>query len=86
MNTATDDFVFGMTDADLIEGGQITEPIGYAKLIGNRPQVQRYIDVIGNEFSMAFPATFGKQGQGVPVGFGNPTLRVCGLTIDATAR
>jgi TldD protein len=86
VNTTTGDFVFGMREAYLIEDGQLTEPIRDANLIGNGPQVLRDIDVIGNDFSMGFPGTCGKQGQGVPVGMGQPTLRVRALTIGGTAR
>jgi TldD protein len=86
VNTTTGDFVFGMREAYLIENGGITEPIRDANLIGNGPQVLRDIDVIGNDFAMGFPGTCGKQGQGVPVGMGQPTLRVRGLTIGGTAR
>ena len=86
VNTTTGDFVFGMTEAYLIEDGQLTEPVRDANLIGNGPQVLRDIDVIGNDFSMGPPGTCGKQGQGVPVGMGQPTLRVRALTIGGTAR
>jgi len=86
VNTATGDFVFGMTEAYLIEDGQLTEPIRDANLIGNGPQALLDIDVIGNDFSMGWPGTCGKQGQGVPVGVGQPTLRVRALTIGGTAR
>ena len=86
VNTTTGDFVFGMTEAYLIEDGQLTAPIRDANLIGNGPQVLRDIDVIGNDFSMGSPGTCGKQGQGVPVGVGQPTLRVRALTIGGTAR
>jgi TldD protein len=86
VNTATGDFVFGMTEAYLIEDGQLTEPIRDANLIGNGPQALLDIDVIGNDFTMGWPGTCGKQGQGVPVGVGQPTLRVRALTIGGTAR
>ncbi len=86
VNTATGDFVFGMTEAYLIQDGEVTEPIRDANLIGNGPQVLRDIDVIGNDFSMGYPGMCGKQGQGVPVGMGQPTLRVRALTIGGTAR
>jgi TldD protein len=85
VNTATGDFVFGMTEAYLIEGGQITEPLRDANLIGNGPQVLRNIDVVGNDFAMGSPGTCGKDGQGVPVGDGQPTLRVTRLTVGGTA-
>jgi TldD protein len=86
VNTATGDFVFGMTEAYLIEGGRITEPLRDANLIGNGPEVLRNIDVVGNDFAMGPPGTCGKQGQGVPVGDGQPTLRVSAMTVGGTAR
>ena len=86
VNTATGDFVFGMTEAYLIEDGRITEPLRDANLIGNGPEVLRNIDVVGNDFAMGPPGTCGKQGQGVPVGDGQPTLRVSAMTVGGTAR
>jgi TldD protein len=86
VNTATGDFVFGMTEAYLIDNGEITEPLRDANLIGNGPDVLRMIDVIGNDFAMGPPGTCGKDGQGVPVGDGQPTLRVTALTIGGTAK
>jgi TldD protein len=85
VNTATGDFVFGMTEAYLIEDGEITDPLRDANLIGNGPDVLRLIDVVGNDFAMGSPGTCGKDGQGVPVGDGQPTLRVQALTIGGTA-
>jgi len=85
VNTATGDFVFGMTEAYLIENGELTDPIREGNLIGNGPQVLRDIDLLGNDFAMGSPGTCGKDGQGVPVGDGQPTLRVKGLTIGGTA-
>jgi TldD protein len=86
VNTATGDFVFGMTEAYLIEDGRITQPLRDANLIGNGPEVLQNIDVVGNDFDMGWPGTCGKQGQGVPVGDGQPTLRVSALTVGGTAR
>jgi TldD protein len=85
VNTATGDFVFGMTEAYLIEGGEITEPIREGNLIGNGPRVLVDIDAVGNDFAMGHPGTCGKDGQGVPVGDGVPTLRVTALTVGGTA-
>ena len=85
VNTASGDFVFGMIEAYLIENGEITEPIREGNLIGNGPQALRDIEVIGNDFAMGHPGTCGKDGQGVPVGDGTPTLRVKSLTIGGTA-
>ncbi|MFV2038750.1 MAG: TldD/PmbA family protein [Acidimicrobiales bacterium] len=85
VNTATGDFVFGMTEAYLIENGRITEPIREGNLIGNGPEVLTRIDALGNDFEMGSPGTCGKDGQGVPVGDGTPTLRVTSLTVGGTA-
>ena len=85
VNTATGDFVFGMTEAYLIEDGEITDPIREGNLIGNGPEVLTRIDVLGNDFAMGSPGMCGKDGQGVPVGDGVPTLRVTALTVGGTA-
>ena len=84
VNTATGDFVFGMTEAYLIEDGHITEPLRDANLIGNGPEVLSRIDAVGNDFDIC-PGTCGKDGQSVPVGCGQPTLRVSGVTVGGTA-
>jgi TldD protein len=85
VNTATGDFVFGMTEAYLIENGEVTEPLREGNLIGNGPEVLRNIDAVADDFAMGPPGTCGKDGQGVPVGDGVPTLRVKALTIGGTA-
>ncbi len=85
VNTVTGDFVFGMTEAYLIENGEITEPIREGNLIGNGPEVLMSIDALGNDFAMGSPGTCGKDCQGVPVGDGTPTLRVPSLTVGGTA-
>jgi TldD protein len=85
VNTATGDFVFGMTEAYLIEDGKITEPLREGNLIGNGPKVLELIDAVGDDFEMGPPGTCGKDGQGVPVGDGVPTLRVSSLTVGGTA-
>ncbi len=85
VNTATGDFVFGMTEAYLIENGRITAPVREGNLIGNGPEVLTRIDALGDDFAMGSPGTCGKDGQGVPVGDGTPTLRVSSLTVGGTA-
>ena len=85
VNTATGDYVFGMVEAYLIENGEITEPLREGNLIGNGPQTLRDIDMLAGDFAMGGPGTCGKDGQGVPVGTGQPTLRVKQLTIGGTA-
>jgi len=86
VNTATGDFVFGMTEAYLIENGEVTQPLRDANLIGNGPEVLSNIDAVANDFAMAEGGgTCGKWGQSVPVGMGQPTLRITGVTVGGTA-
>jgi TldD protein len=84
VNTATGDFVFGVTEAYLIEDGRITEPVRAANLIGNGPEVLMAIDAVGNDFD-SWAGTCGKDGQGVPVSAGQPTVRVREMTVGGTA-
>jgi TldD protein len=85
VNTASGDFVFGMVEAYMIEGGKLTAPLREGQLIGNGPKVLQMIEAVGNDFEMGPPGTCGKDGQGVPVGDGVPTLKVAELTIGGTA-
>jgi TldD protein len=84
VNTATGDFVFGTTEAYLIENGHITAPLRDANLIGNGPEILSRVDAVAADFDMC-PGTCGKDGQSVPVGCGQPTLRVSGITVGGTA-
>ncbi len=84
VDTATGDFVFGVTEAYLIENGRITAPVRAAQLIGNGPEVLGRIDAVGSDFD-TWAGTCGKNGQGVPVSAGQPTLRVSELTVGGTA-
>ena len=84
VNTATGDFVFGMTSAFLIEDGKITAPLRDCNLIGNGPEVLKRVDAVANDFSM-MPGTCGKDGQQVPVGTGQATMRLTSVTIGGTA-
>ncbi len=84
VNTATGDFVFGITEAYMIENGEITEPVRAAQLIGNGPETLRLVDAVGSDFD-TWAGTCGKDGQGVPVSSGQPTLRVRELTVGGTA-
>jgi TldD protein len=84
VNTTTGDFVFGTVEAYLIENGRLTEPLRDANLIGNGPETLRRIDAVANDFATS-PGTCGKDGQSVPVGTGQPTLRISGVTIGGTA-
>jgi TldD protein len=84
VNTATGDFVFGTTEAYMIENGHITEPLRDANLIGNGPEVLKRIDAVADDFDMT-PGTCGKDGQSVPVGCGQATMRLSGITLGGTA-
>ncbi len=84
VNTATGDFVFGMTSAFLIEDGKITTPLRDCNLIGNGPEILRRVDAVGSDFSMT-PGTCGKDGQQVPVGCGQATMRLSSITVGGAA-
>jgi TldD protein len=78
-------FVFSMAEAYLIENGRIGAPLKGATLIGNGPDALTRVSMIGNDLRMdAGIGTCGKDGQSVPVGVGQPTLRIEGLTVGGT--
>lgn len=75
-------FVFSTTEAYMIENGKITSPIKGATLIGNGPDALTKVKMIGNDMRLdSGVGVCGKEGQSVPVGVGQPTLRIDGLTI-----
>ncbi len=79
-------FVFSASEAYLIENGKITQPVKGATLIGNGPDVLTRVSMIGNDMALdPGVGTCGKDGQSVPVGVGQPTLRVNGLTVGGTS-
>ncbi|HEY6095958.1 MAG TPA: metalloprotease TldD [Gallionellaceae bacterium] len=79
-------FVFSTTEAYLIEDGRITYPVKGATLIGNGPEALTRISMIGNDLALdSGVGTCGKEGQSVPVGVGQPTVRIDGLTVGGTA-
>src|SRR3546814_4688192 len=84
--TASGDFVFGMQEAYLIEGGEITEPIREGNLIGNGPQCLQDIEFIADDFAFGGPGTCGKDGQGVAVGAGRWVERRGGKECVSTCR
>ncbi|OBS09955.1 metalloprotease TldD [Acidihalobacter prosperus] len=78
-------FVFSASEAYLIENGKVTRPVKGATLIGNGPDVLTRVTRIGNDLKLDDGVgTCGKDGQSVPVGVGQPTLRVDGLTVGGT--
>jgi TldD protein len=78
-------FVFSAAEAYLIENGKIGAPVKGATLIGNGPDVLTRVSLIGNDLALdPGVGTCGKEGQSVPVGVGQPTLRIDGLTVGGT--
>jgi len=79
-------FTFSASEAYLIENGKIGRPVKGATLIGNGPAVLTRVSMIGNDLKLdEGVGTCGKEGQSVPVGVGQPTLRVDGLTVGGTS-
>ncbi len=79
-------FVFSASEAYLIEDGRVTAPVRGATLIGNGPDSLTKVDMIGGDMELdPGIGTCGKNGQGVPVGVGQPTLKIRGLTVGGTA-
>ncbi|MBL8660186.1 MAG: metalloprotease TldD [Rhodospirillales bacterium] len=79
-------FVFSCTEAYKIEGGRIGAPVKGATLIGDGATVLRRVSMIGNDLQLdPGIGTCGKDGQGVPVGVGQPTLRIDALTVGGTS-
>ena len=79
-------FVFSTAEAYLIENGKVTHPVKGATLIGNGPDALTRVSMIGNDMQLdSGVGTCGKEGQSVPVGVGQPTLRIDGLTVGGTA-
>jgi TldD protein len=78
-------FVFSAAEAYLIENGRITRPVKGATLIGNGPDALTRVTLIGNDLALdPGVGTCGKEGQSVPVGVGQPTLRIDGMTVGGT--
>jgi TldD protein len=78
-------FVFSASEAFMIENGKLTYPVKGATLIGNGPDALTRVSMIGNDMRLdPGVGTCGKEGQSVPVGVGQPTLRIDGLTVGGT--
>ena len=85
VDTASGRFVFAATEAYLIEKGKITRPIKGATLIGNGPEVMNRVSMLGNDFSLdPGVGVCGKAGQSVPVGVGQPTLKIDEVIVGGT--
>lgn len=78
-------FVFSASEAYLIEDGKVTKPVKGATLIGNGPEVMKKISMVGNDLALDKGiGVCGKDGQSIPVGVGQPTLKIDALTIGGT--
>jgi len=78
-------FVFSTSEAYLIENGKVTRPVRGATLIGNGPEVMNRVSMVGNDLKLdEGVGVCGKDGQSVPVGVGQPTLRIDELTVGGT--
>ncbi len=78
-------FVFSTSEAYLIENGKVTRPVKGATLIGNGPDVMTRVSMVGNDLKLDDGVgTCGKEGQNVPVGVGQPTMRIDGITVGGT--
>ncbi|AUJ68687.1 MULTISPECIES: metalloprotease TldD [unclassified Pseudoalteromonas] len=79
-------FVFSASEAYLIENGKITQPIKGATLIGNGPEVMKKVSMVGNDLALdRGVGVCGKDGQSVPVGVGQPSLKIDEITVGGTA-
>jgi TldD protein len=79
-------FVFSASQAYWVENGKIQYPVKGATLVGNGPDALTRVTMIGNDLALdSGVGTCGKEGQSVPVGVGQPTLRIDGLTVGGTA-
>ena len=78
-------FVFSATEAYLIEGGKVTAPIRGATLIGNGPEVMTRVSMVGNDLALdRGVGVCGKDGQSVPVGVGQPSLKIDEVIVGGT--
>ena len=86
VDITTGNFTFSTTEAYLIEGGKITRPVKGATLIGNGPQSLTQVSMVGHDLALdKGVGVCGKEGQSVPVGVGQPTLKIDAMTVGGTA-
>ena len=79
-------FVFSPSEAYLIENGKVTKPVKGATLIGSGIETMQQISMVGNDLKLDNGVgVCGKEGQSLPVGVGQPTLKVDNLTVGGTA-
>lgn len=83
VDPASGDFVFGVAVGWLIEDGELTHPVRGANLVGDGPTILARVDAVGSDFDSR-EGVCGKDGQGVPAGLGNPTVRIDRITVGGT--
>jgi TldD protein len=81
VNTVSGEFVFGVTEGHMIRGGELAEPVREATIAGNCIEIMKNIDMAGSDLEHFGVGTCGKDGQGVPVGDGQPTIRIASMTV-----
>jgi len=78
-------FVFSVSEAYMIENGRVTSPVKGATLIGNGPSALHQVSMVGNDLELDTGiGVCGKEGQSVPVGVGQPTLKLDAITVGGT--
>ena len=86
VNIGAGDYAFYVKNGYLIEDGKLTAPIKDINIIGNGPETLKRVTMVADDFAMDEGGwTCGKDGQGVPVGVGQPTLKIDSLTVGGTA-
>ena len=86
MDITSGKFVFSASEAFWVENGKILYPVKGATIVGNGPDALTRVTMMGNDMALdSGVGTCGKEGQSVPVGVGQPTLRIDGLTVGGTA-
>lgn len=86
MDITSGKFVFSTSEAYLIENGKVTKPVKGAALIGSGIETMQQISMVGNDLKLDNGVgVCGKEGQSLPVGVGQPTLKVDNLTVGGTA-
>lgn len=83
VDPASGDFVFGVSVGWLIEDGELTHPVRGANLVGDGPSILARVEAVGTDFDSR-EGVCGKDGQGVPAGLGNPTVRIGRITVGGT--
>ena len=85
MDITSGKFVFSTNEAYLIEKGKVTRPVKGATLVGNGPDILMQVSMVGDNLALdEGVGVCGKEGQSVPVGVGQPTLRIDGMTVGGT--